>query len=177
MQTIYDNFFNKGFCVVNDPEVFTHLQDIESWEWKNWKDQGLQLIKRNSEIEEAITKTQILLAEKYVSRIDPDYELGGECEIVNGMDDATLSWHNDNIEGFNLCILLYLDTMDEDIGGKTRFRDIITKELTGEFFPQKYDVSFMNHCTRFEHIVTPMKLPMNRRVALFNYNINKVLVG
>ncbi len=177
MQTIYNEFFNNGFCVVNDPEVFKHLIEIESWEWKNWKDQGLQLIKRTPEIEQAINKTQILLAEKYVSQIDENYILGGDCEIVNGMDDATLSWHNDNIEGFNLCILLYWDSMDVDTGGMTRFRDISSKEITGEFFPQKYDVSFMNHCLRFEHIVTPMKLPVDRRVALFNYKINEVFVG
>lgn len=177
IQTIHNKFFDDGFCVVNDPEVFKHLEEIETWEWKNWKDQGLQLVKRTPEIEQAIRSTQIILAEKYVQHLDPMYQLGGDCEIVNGMDDATLSWHNDNIEGYNLCILLYWDSMDDDIGGMTRFRDRCSKEVTGEFYPQKYDVSFMNHCLRFEHVVTPLKLPMNRRVALFNYNINKVLVG
>lgn len=177
MQMIYDNFFSKGFCVVNDPAVFKYLKEIDSWEWKNWKDQGLQLIKRNPEIEEAIKKTQIVLGEIYVKHLDPNYKFGDDCEIVNGMDDATLSWHNDNIEGFNLCILLYLDDMDEDTGGMTRFRDIDTKELTGEFYPKKYDVSFMNHCLRFEHVVTPMKMGVPRRVALFNYIVDKVLVG
>ena len=177
MQTIYDSFFNNGFCKINDPEVFVHLLDIESWEWRNWKDQGLQLIKRNDKIQQAIDDTQILLGEKYVKHLDPDYILGSDCEIVNGMDDATLSWHNDNIEGFNLCILLYWDDMDEDIGGMTKFREIQTKEITGEFYPKRYDVSFMNHCKRFEHIVTPMKMSIHRRVALFNYNINEILVG
>ncbi len=177
MQTIYESFFNNGFCVINDTEAFKHLEEIESWEWINWKDQGLQLIKRTKEIEQAINDTQLLLAEKYIKHLDSEYKLGGDCEIVNGMDDATLSWHNDNIEGYNLCVLLYWDDMDEETGGMTRFRDIKTQKLTGEFFPKKYSVSFMNHCKRFEHIVTPMKIPVNRRVALFNYNINEVLVG
>lgn len=177
MQKIHDDLFNKGFHKLNDPELFKYLTEIDSWEWNNWKNQGLQLIKRNSIIEESINKTQKLIADKYIKLLDESYRFGDECEIVNGMDDATLSWHNDNIEGYNLCVLLYMDSMDEDIGGMTRFRDIHSKEITGEFYPQKYDVSFMNHGVRFEHIVTPMKLPIDRRVALFNYNINKVLIG
>lgn len=174
---IHENMFNAGYHRLNDNEVFIHLKDLDSCEWKNWRGQGLQLIKRTPEIEDAIHKTQLLLADKYVKHLDENYKLGGDCEIVNGMDDATLSWHNDNVEGYNLCILLYLDTLDSDIGGMTRFRNIHTKELTGEFYPQQYDVSFMNHCSRFEHVVTPMILPMNRRVALFNFNINGILVG
>ncbi len=174
---IYDDFFNNGFSLINDPEVFVYLEDIDYWEWLNWKHQGLQLIKRTDEIQNAIDKTQILLGEKYVSKFDPNYKLGKECEIVNGMDDATLSWHNDNIEGYNLCILLYFDTMDHDIGGKTKFRHMASKEISGEFYPKKYDVSFMNHCLRFEHVVTPLNFSMHRRVASFNFNINGGLVG
>lgn len=177
IQVMHDNFFNNGFHLINDPEVFVYLDDIDGWEWANWKGQGLQLIKRNNQIEKAILDTQILLAEKYVKNLDPNYSLGKECEIVNGMDDATLSWHNDNIEGYNLCILLYFDTMDTEIGGKIRFRSIDSKEVTGEFFPKKYDVAFLNHCSRFEHVVTPMFMPLDRRVASFNFNIDKALVG
>ena len=165
----------NGFFKVSDPDVFKYLNDIESWEWKNL--QGLRLIKRNANIEEALVLTQRLIGDKYVSKIDPEYKLGGDCEIVNGMDDATLSWHNDNIEGYNLSALLYWDSMDEDIGGMIKFRDISTKELTGQFFPQKYDVSFMNHGSGFEHIVTPLKLSMNRRVVTFNYNINDAIIN
>lgn len=165
----------NGFIKVNDPEMFKYLEDIESWEWKNLH--GLRLIKRNTTIEEALIKTQRLIGDKYISKIDPMYKFGGDCDIVNGMDDATLSWHNDNIEGYNLSVLLYWDSMDEDIGGMIKFRDISNKEAVGEFYPQKYDVSFMNHGPAFEHIVTPLKLPMNRRVATFNYNINEALLN
>lgn len=177
IRVIYENMFNNGYHKLNDPDVFRYLKDIDAWEWKNRKDQGLQLVKRNPEIEEAIDKTQQLLGEKYVKHLDPNYQLGDDCEIVNGMDDATLSWHNDNIEGYNLCILLYCDSMDQDIGGDISFRDRVTKEVTGQFYPQQYDVSFMNHCLRFEHIVNPLKLNLPRRVALFNYKISEVITG
>jgi hypothetical protein len=176
MQKLHDDLFNKGFHKLNDPELFKYLTEIDSWEWNNLKTEGLQLVKRNSFIEEAIDKTHKLIADKYIKLLDTSYKFGDECDIVNGMDDATLSWHNDNIEGYNLCVLLYIDSMDEDIGGMTRFRDIQSKEITGEFYPQKYDVSFMNHGSQFEHIVTPMKLPIDRRVALFNYNISRSLI-
>jgi hypothetical protein len=177
VESIHEEIFNNGYCKINDPTVFKYLEDLDTWEWINWKDQGLQLIKRNSVIETAITKTQELLADLYVKHLDNHYTLGGECEIVNGMDDATLSWHNDNIEGYNLCILLYCDSLDEDTGGDVAFRNITTKELTGGFFPKKYDISFMNHGPRFEHVVNPLRMDLPRRVALFNFNISPVVTG
>lgn len=172
-----EEFKKNGFYKVNDKEVFKYLKDFESWEWKNLKEQGLRLVKRNVLVENDIRNTQILLAEKYVKHIDPNFQYGDDCEIVNGMDEATLSWHNDNIEGYNLSILLYLDDMDEDIGGDISFRDIKTKEYIDGFYPKRYDVSFMNHNLNFEHIVNPLKLDVPRRVALFNYKINKDISG
>ena len=177
IDTIYYDMINKGYCKINDPDVFLFLKDIDGWEWKNWKDQGLQIIKRTTEIQDAIDATHKLLAEKYVKYLDSNYEFGDDCEIVNGMDDATLSWHNDNIEGYNLCILLYLDTLDKDVGGDVNFRDITTKQLTGGFFPTQYDVSFMNHGPGFEHMVNPLKMNLHRRVALFNYKISQAITG
>ena len=169
--------FDNGYCKLHDPDVFVYLKDIDGWEWINHKDQGLRLIKRTSEIQQAIDNTQKLLAEKYVKHLDPNYQLGNDCEIVNGMDDATLSWHNDNLEGYNLAILLYLDTLDTDTGGAVQFRDIDTHVVTGSFYPSQYDISFMNHNKKFEHVVTPLKMDLPRRVATFNYVISEGITG
>ena len=178
MNNILVEMYVNGFCKINVPSLFKYLNEIESLEWLNWKDQGfLQLVKRTPAIEKAIDDTKKLIGEKYIKKLDPLFKYGGDCEIVNGMDEATLSWHNDLIEGYNVCVLLYFDSMDRDIGGDTLFRHIESKESTGSFYPKKYDVSFMNHCSRFEHKVNPMKIPIDRRVALFNYNINENLVG
>jgi hypothetical protein len=171
MDSMLNNFYNNGFVVVNDPEIFTDFQDIDSWEWINKKHQSLQRIKPSSEIDYIMMITQNIIGEKYVKQFNNNYTLGGDLDLVNGMDAATLSWHNDNQEGYNLCALLYFDSVDEEIGGMTRFRDIQTKQITGEFYPKKYDISLMNHSIHFEHIVTPMILPLDRRVALFNFNI------
>jgi len=177
IDTIQKNMFDNGYCKFSDPDVFIHLKDIDSWEWLNRKDQGLQLIKRSVEVQLAMDLTQQLLAEKYVKHLDANYQLGSDCEIVNGMDDATLSWHNDNMEGYNLAILLYLDTLDSDTGGAVFFRNIETQVVTGGFYPSHYDVSFMNHNTKFEHIVNSLKMDLPRRVATFNYIISKNITG
>lgn len=169
--------FDNGYYKLSDPDVFVYLKDIDGWEWLNRKDQGLRLIKRTAEIQQTIDNTQKLLAEKYVKHLDPNYQLGNDCEIVNGMDDATLSWHNDNLEGYNLAILLYLDTLDSDTGGAVQFRNIDTQVVTGSFYPSQYDVSFMNHNKKFEHVVTQLKMDLPRRVATFNYIISESITG
>lgn len=177
VQKFYSDFFNNGFYKINDPQSFRFFPDIEICSWNNLKEQGLQLIKRDIYIEQAIKLTQKYIGENYIKMLDADYQLGEDCEIVNGMDGPTLVWHNDAIEGYNLCVLLYFDTVDEDIGGKLSFREITTKSITGEFYPQKYDVAFLNHCHRFEHKVEDLKLPLPRRVASFNFHVNKLITG
>ncbi len=174
--TIYKSITNNGYYKVNDPEVFKFLEAIDGWSWNNLKDQGLQLITRTPEVNHAIDNTHQFIAEKYVRHLDNNYKFGSECDIVNGMDDATLSWHNDSQEGYNLSILLYFDTMDNDIGGELSFRNINSKEITGSFYPKKYDIAFMNHGTQFEHLVQSLKLPLARRVATFNYHLSPNLI-
>jgi hypothetical protein len=173
---IYKNIINNGYFKTNDPEVFKFLNSIDGWPWNNLKDQGLQMINRNAEVDEAINSTQLLIAEKYVKHLDSNYKFGNECDIVNGMDDATLSWHNDSQEGYNLSVLLYFDTMDSDLGGELSFRHIDSKSVTGSFYPKKYDIAFMNHGKRFEHIVSELKMPLHRRVATFNYHLSTALI-
>jgi hypothetical protein len=173
---IYKNIINNGYFKTNDPEVFRFFEEIDGWSWKNLKDQGLQMIEHSEEVDTAINNTQLLIAEKYVKHLDNNYKLGDECDIVNGMDDATLSWHNDSQEGYNLSVLLYFDTMDSDIGGELSFRGIDSKEVTGSFYPKKHDIVFMNHGTQFEHIVGSLKMPLHRRVATFNYHLSAALI-
>jgi hypothetical protein len=169
-----DDFLFKGFVRLNDPLMFTEI-DFECLRWKNSGMVGLPIAERDNETNDAISRTQKMLGEKYVKLFDENYKCGDMCEIVNGMDEATLSWHNDLVEGYNLCILLYFDTMDSDIGGDISFRESITKEQTGNFYPNHGDVLIMNHSERFEHVVAPLKMPLHRRVASFNYNINDIL--
>ena len=172
-----ESFYNKGFFRINDSKPFDLFPDIETCSWKNLKNQGLQIIFRDNDVESGIKNVHNFLGDNYIRLLDPNFRYGDYCEIVNGMDDATLVWHNDACEGYNLCVLLYFDTLDADIGGKISFREIMSKEKTGDFYPQKFDIAFLNHSTRFEHIVEDMKLPLPRRVASFNFHVNEILTG
>lgn len=167
---IYQDLIMKGHCVFEDINMFRYLYNMDSYEWNHWKDEHvLQLVKRNPEIEQTIQMTQELIGETYIKSLDPNYTLGGDCEIVNGMDNGTLTWHNDEVEGYQFAVLLYWDDLDEDTGGNIEFRHMQSKESAGGFYPKKYYVSIMQHGPNFQHIVHPLKIPLDRRVALFNY--------
>lgn len=176
-QQLHTNLFLHGYHKVTDPDMFFYIMDMDSYEWLNWKDQQqLQLVKRTPIIEQAMHHTHELVAANYIQPLDQYFEYGDDNEIVNGMDDATLSWHNDEIEGYQLAVLLYWDDTDKDTGGNIEFRDMHTKEHTGGFYPKKFDVCIINHGPRFEHIVKPMLMPVDRRVAMFNFKVNPLLL-
>ena len=167
---MFEQFITKGFVRLNDPTMFSEI-DFEDLRWKNSGMVGLPIVERDDLVQRGIDTTQRLLGAKYVSIFDENYKLGDLCEIVNGMDEATLSWHNDLVEGYNLCILLYFDTMDEDIGGAISFRYTNSDHIE-TFYPKHGDVLIMNHSKRFEHVVSPLNIPLHRRVASFNYIID-----
>ena len=167
----FESFITKGCVRVNDSSMFSEI-DFETLTWQNAGMIGLPIVKKTDDVKLAISKTQKLIGEKYVKTLDENYNIGELCEIVNGMDQPTLEWHNDLVEGYNLCVLLYFDSMDEEIGGSISVRNSITKEITESFYPQYGDILIMNHSKRFEHIVSPLNIPLPRRVASFNYYIN-----
>ena len=67
------------------------------------------------------------------------------------------------------------DDMDDDTGGAICFRNSETKEELIKYYPIQNDLVIMNQSLKFEHIVTPLKLKLPRRVASFNYYIDKRL--
>lgn len=177
IDSIQQDLFTKGYHIFNDQSLFEYLKDMESYRWLNWKEkEALHLVERDDEMNSIIDNTQRLIGEKYIKLLDPDYQLGGDCEIVNGLDSATLTWHNDEVEGYQLAVLLYWDNLDEDTGGNIEFRYKDTKVITGSFYSKKYQCIMINHGPKFEHIVRPLKLPVNRRMALFNYKSDQVML-
>jgi hypothetical protein len=169
-----DDFLTKGYIILNDKNCFEFI-DINDVKWTDAGYVGLQVVIKEQKIYQQLLDTQKHLGEKYVKQIDKNYKLDDKIDLVNGMDNATLMWHNDLIEGPNLCILAYFDTMDEDIGGAICFREAQTKKELINYYPQQYDVIIMNQSMKFEHIVTPLNLKLPRRVASFNYYINERL--
>lgn len=169
-----DSFLTKGFIILNDKNSFNFI-DINDIKWTDAGHVGLQVVIKENKIRNELLETQKYLGEKYVKQIDFNYKLADKIDLVNGMDEATLIWHNDLIEGPNLCILAYFDDMDEDIGGAICFRNSETKEEIIKYYPIQNDIIIMNQSLKYEHIVTPLKLKLPRRVASFNYYINERL--
>tara|TARA_B110000503_G_C7136033_1_gene408820 strand:- start:319 stop:840 length:522 start_codon:yes stop_codon:yes gene_type:complete len=169
-----NDFLTKGFIILNDEEPFKFI-DINDIGWTEAGHVGLQVVIKEDKIQNELIKVQKYLGEKYVKQIDPNYRLADKIDLVNGMDQATLVWHNDLVEGPNLCILAYFDSMDEDVGGAICFRISETKEDLIKYHPIQNDVLIMNQSLKYEHIVTPLKLKLPRRVASFNYFVNEGL--
>lgn len=169
-----DKFLTQGFVLDNNIEAFKFI-DLNEIKWTDAGHVGLQVVIKKQSIQQQLLDTQKYLGEKYVKQIDENYKLADKIDLVNGMDKATLVWHNDLIEGPNLCVLTYFDTMDNDIGGAICFRETLTKKQLIEHYPKQYDLLIMNQSSKFEHMVTSLKLKLPRRVASFNYFIDERL--
>jgi hypothetical protein len=169
-----NDFLTKGCVIFNDSYAFQFI-DINDIKWSDAGHVGLQVVIKEEKIQNELLSTQKYLGEKYVKQLDPNYKLANKIDLVNGMDQATLQWHNDLIEGPNLCILAYFDDMDYDIGGAICFRNSETKEEIIKYYPIQNDLIIMNQSLKYQHIVTTLKLKLPRRVASFNYYVNERL--
>ena len=168
-----DKFLKQGYVLLNDKEAFKFI-DLNEVKWTDAGDVGLQIVIKEPLIQKQLLDTREYLGEKYVKQIDVNYKSSDKIDLVNGMDKATLVWHNDMIKrGPNFCILAYFDTMDNDIGGAICFRKTLNKKQLIEHYPKPYDLIIMNQSIKFEHKVNPLKLKLPRRVASFHYYVNE----
>ena len=165
-----DTFLNKGYSLLKDEKLLKTF-DMDSLDWGEKGHMGVALAKRDATIDKQLERLADKVSDNYVM---PIFGLHGisKIEVVNGLDKPTLEWHNDLIEGPNLGCLLYYDDTDEDTGGSISFRFKKTKEVTAQFYPKKYNILFINHSLRFQHIVEEQKMPVPRRVISMNFNIN-----
>jgi len=169
-----DNFLTQGYVIENDKDVFKFI-NLDNIKWIEDKNLGLQICKKEKLIKNQLLDTQKYLGEKYVKLIDKNYKLSKKIDLVNGIDRDTMFWHNDLIEGPNLCILLYFDTMNNNIGGDISFREALTKNKLVKHYPTQYDILIMNQSKKYQHIVSPLKVNLPRRVASFNYFVDERL--
>jgi hypothetical protein len=169
-----DNFLTQGYVIENDKDVFKFIS-LDNINWTDDEKIGLQICKKEELIENQLLDTQKYLGEKYVKLIDKNYKLSDKIDLVNGVDKATMLWHNDLIEGPNCGCLLYFDDTDEDTGGAIKFRHAKSKDQICEIYPKKYDIIVINHSLRFQHIVTEQKMPVPRRVMSLNFYLDERL--
>ena len=169
-----DNFLTQGYVIENDKDVFKFIS-LDNINWTDDEKIGLQICKKEELIENQLLDTQKYLGEKYVKLIDKNYKLSDKIDLVNGVDKATMLWHNDLIEGPNCGCLLYFDDIDNDTGGAIKFRHSKSKDQICEIYPKKYDIIFINHSLRFQHIVTEQKMSVPRRVMSLNFYLDERL--
>lgn len=165
-----DTFLNKGYSLLKDEKLLKTF-DMDSLDWGEKGHMGVALAKRDATIDKQLERLADKVSDNYVMPIFGSHGIS-KIEVVNGLDKPTLEWHNDLIEGPNLGCLLYYDDTDEDTGGSISFRFKKTKEVTAQFYPKKYNILFINHSLRFQHIVEEQKMPVPRRVISMNFNIH-----
>ena len=162
---------DNGFIVFRDDEAFQFI-DIYSVTWAEKGTIPLQMVIKNAETQDALTKTQQWLGEKYLRPTFGNYHCD-YCDIVKGIDNIVYEWHNDYEEGrVNLGILLYFSDTDKDTGTGLAFRDYKTKKEHASFYPKLGDVCIINHTEKFEHKVSKPNFAFPRIVGSFHYYVD-----
>lgn len=167
-------FFTEGYIRMNNPEVFKPLEEIVSTITWVKSPEGMFIPKINRKIKEALKETHDLLAKTYIQQVFQRYELG-YSSIWNGVDTLATRWHCDyTTEKPNAMFLLYLNDMSEETGGAFGYRNAVTKEETGFFYPKKYDVVFGSQQPSWEHKATKINNMADRITANFGFIIEGI---
>lgn len=168
------DFEKNGFTFVHD-QTLCDMLDIDSLNWSNKGTVDLQIEENNPDIETRKERIQNYIIEKYLlkhySKATISY-----VEITKGIDEEyTGVWHHDFTEGdttVNIGVLLYFDTLDKDTGGYLQIKESNAKSYKN-YYPVAGDVLFLNQTPKFLHRVESLKYPLLRRVAIFNFWVDK----
>ena len=156
-----DNFLTKGYARFSVP----NLIDLSEFKVTN-----VEVEKELLDIADPIEK---LLLEKFVGYVSEHFvkPLHPKFEVVysnvwDGVDAGSMTWHNDNVEGFDFNVLYYYDSTAPATGGEIEF-----KHPAGEdkIYPQAGDLIFINQSGHFQHKAN--RSAVNRRVASIEYKI------
>ena len=165
-----ENVIINGVFAFKDPVAYRFFEGVEI----PFKQQGeYKVCIHTKEVDNALKITHSYLGDKYIKMLSGKYNLYGQPEIVNGVDNGSTNWHNDLKEGANLAILMYFtNACNKKQGGSLSVRNKETKELSCWLYPGKNDLIFLNHSKVWEHRVGKFKLIDSERiVGCFNYNI------
>lgn len=161
MKDQFENFVTKGYAIFLDPgiidlskfnitnvETAKDLQDITNLEEKTLLQQFVDYVSDN-----------------YVKTVYPNFEVK-YANVWNGVDEGSMCWHNDHVEGFDFNVLYYYDSMSELVGGEIEF-----KYPNGEdkIYPQSGTLVFINQNGQFQHRAN--RSTISRRVASIEYKI------
>ena len=163
-------FLEKGFTVVHDPALIK-LLDIDSIEWSKKGNVNLQIEEGTPDIEKRKIKVQDYIIENYLLKYYKTARIS-YVEITQGIDEEYTSvWHHDFAKDdttVNIGVLLYFDTLDQDTGGYLQVKSA-QSDLVYNYYPRAGDVLFLNQTPAFLHRVESLKMPLPRRVGIFNF--------
>lgn len=161
------DFLVNGFYHTNS-QMRLRLLDKEEFDWKDMGEYKVANLSKHSM--EFLDYIQYIIGQDYVSKVCHKFE-PTSIDVINGVDNGTKDWHNDLIEGEHIAVLCYLSDTDETTGGYTEFRSTQTGEVTGKFYPKKYDICMINHSEGWQHRVEPLKKDVDRIAINFGYKI------
>jgi hypothetical protein len=168
------NLLKTGYYYFKDPGAFQFI-DIDAVDWGLRGLINLQKAQITPDLELAINATQRYLGEKYIRPSFGNYYLH-YCDVLNGLDDDVLNWHQDSEPNKEkIGILLYFSDLDKDTGGSLEIRNAKTKEETGVFYPNVGDVCILHHTPNFEHRVSRLEMKVPRIVIIFHYYVVNLL--
>jgi len=167
-----ENVLVNGVMTYKDPVAFRFFENVEI----PFRDAGeYKVCVHTKEVDNALKIAHNYLGDKYIKLLSNKYNLYGQPEIVNGVDNGSTNWHNDLKEGANLAILMYFTNASNiKQGGSLSVRNKETKELSCMLHPGKGDMVIINHKEIWQHKVEDWKsIPGKdeRIVGCFDFNI------
>lgn len=85
--------------------------------------------------------------------------------VMKGYDADSVIWHNDQIEGHNMTLVLHMRDLTEDTGGWFQMRSTATNEIV-TLIPKRGTAIMFSHAPLFEHRVVPI-VGDAERIAIF----------
>lgn len=157
-----------GFSYIQDDTILKMFKSIDNFgeivNVENMSDDEEYTPEYNIIQNKFLQDVQNYLEEKYIN--ENLETLNISRNIWSGVDDGSLEWHNDYLEGQDFCFLYYLDTMLFD--GALYFKSLITNE-NRILYPKEGTLVWLNLTNKYLHKAD--RSSKQRRVINLEYKI------
>lgn len=162
MKDQLDNFLTKGYARFNE----LGLLNLSKFVMTNVEVQDKLVEDKDPEQQLELKNFIDYITKNYVNPIWPNAEVT-YYGVWDGVDEGSMTWHNDAVEGFDFNVLYYYDSTDEDVGGAVEFRYNGGEDI---IYPKAGDIVFINQNGKFYHKAN--RSEKQRRVATIEYKTN-----
>ena len=162
------NYLIHGFFFIEDDTILKMFKEIDNFgeivDVENISD-NIDYIPEYTEIQNKFLQdVQNYLEEKYINQNLKT--LNVSKNIWSGVDNGSLIWHNDYLEGQDFCFLYYLDTMVSD--GALHFKSIKENQSV-TLYPKEGTLVWLNLTNKYFHRAD--RSSKQRRVINLEYKI------